>query len=148
MDHLRQKICAPHIGLWIYVNFFQLLFNIRLQPILMVLTLFMYQYLKQKSKAMDEATFSQVLQKAGNHFLPWDKVRDVREAFNSTSYYFTTSQIRQLLILTTSESDRLELAKLSWSRVTDPSYFTQLLDMFTNQSSRNDLSAYIQAYPF
>lgn len=98
--------------------------------------------------AMDEATFSQVLQKASNHFLPWDKVRDVREAFNNTSYYFTTSQIRQLLNLTTSESDRLQLAKLSWSRVTDPSYFTQLLDMFTNQSSRNDLSAYIQAHPF
>ena len=98
--------------------------------------------------AMDESFFSQVLQKASNHFLPWDKVRDVREAFNNTSYYFTTSQIRQLLNLATSESDRLELAKLSWSRVIDPSYFTQLLDMFTNQSSRNDLSAYIQAHPF
>ena len=98
--------------------------------------------------AMDDATFSQVLQKASNHFLPWDKVRDVREAFNNTTYYFTTSQIRQLLNLAASEGDRLELAKLSWSRVTDPSYFTQLLDMFTNQSSRNDLSAYIQAHPF
>ena len=54
MDHLRQKICAPHIGLWIYVNFFQLLFNIRLQPILMVLTLFMYQYLKQKNNSYEK----------------------------------------------------------------------------------------------
>ena len=98
--------------------------------------------------AMNDATFSLVLQKASNHFLPWDKVRDVRDDFNNTAYYFTTAQIRQLLLLVPTENDRLELAKLSWSRVTDPSYFTQLYDLFTNQASRDDLNSYITAHPF
>lgn len=98
--------------------------------------------------AMNDATFSQVLQKVNNHFLPWDKVRDARDAFNNTSYYFSTSQIRQILSVILTENDRLELAKLAWSRVSDPNYFTQLFDLFTNQASRNDLSAYIQAHPF
>ncbi len=98
--------------------------------------------------SINESAFMQLLQKANNHFFPWDKVKDVREDFSNTAYYFSTSQIRQLLNLVTTESDRLELAKLSWSRVTDPSYFSQLLDMFTNQSSRNDLNAFIQSHPF
>ena len=97
---------------------------------------------------MPDATFRQVLQKVSNHFLPWDKVRDARDAFNNTSFYFTTSQIRQILNVITSENDRLELAKLAWSRVTDPSYFTQLFDLFTTQAYRDDLNAYIQAHPF
>lgn len=97
---------------------------------------------------MADASFTQVLQKASNHFLPWDKVRDVRDAFNNTSYYFNTAQIRQLLSLATGENDKLELAKLAWSRVTDPSYFTQLSDLFTAQSSRDDLNNYISAHPF
>jgi len=98
--------------------------------------------------AMNDATFSQVLQKVNNHFLPWDKVRDARDAFNNTAYYFSTSQIRQILSVILTENDRLELAKLAWSRVTDPNYFTQLFDLFTNQANRNDLNAYIQAHPF
>lgn len=98
--------------------------------------------------AMNDGIFSQVLQKASNHFFPWDKTKDVRDDFNNTSYYFTTSQIRQLLSLVTIEDDRLELAKLSWSRVADPSYFTQLYDLFTNQASRVELNTYITAHPF
>ncbi len=97
---------------------------------------------------MSDATFSQVLQKVSNHFLPWDKVKDAKEAFNNTTYYFTTSQIRQILAVIASETDRLDVAKLAWSRVTDPTYFTQLLDMFTSQANRDELSAYIQAHPF
>ena len=97
---------------------------------------------------MADATYSALLQKAGNHFLPWDKVRDVRDAFNNTSNYFTTYQIRQLLSLVGAQADRLDLAKLSWSRVTDPGSFTQLFDLFTSQASRDDLNSYISAHPF
>jgi hypothetical protein len=98
--------------------------------------------------AMDASTFSLVLEKVNNHILPWDKVRDARDAFNNTSYYFSTSQIRQILSVILTENDRLDLAKLAWSRVSDPSSFTQLFDLFSSQSSRNDLNAYIQAHPF
>lgn len=97
---------------------------------------------------MSGADFDAVLQKASNHFFPWDKVRDVKEAFNNTANYFNTAQIRQLLSIISSETDRLELAKLSWSRVTDPGNFTQLFDLFTLQANRDELNTYIQARPF
>jgi hypothetical protein len=97
---------------------------------------------------MSDAAFTQVLQKVSNHFLPWDKVRDAKAAFNTTSYYFTTSQIRQILTVILSETDRLELAKLAWSRVTDPTNFTQLYDLFTSQANKDDLNSYIQSHPF
>ncbi|MDB5200015.1 MAG: hypothetical protein JWO92_1978 [Chitinophagaceae bacterium] len=97
---------------------------------------------------MPDYQFTQLLQKAGNHLLPWDKVRDVREAFNNSANYFSTSQIRQLLSVVSSENDKLELAKLAWNRVTDPGYFTQLFDLFSSQANRDDLNAYIQAHPF
>ncbi len=96
---------------------------------------------------MADAEFSTLLQKATNHLFPWDKLRDLREAFNNTSFNFSTSQIRQLLTVTSNEPDRLDLAKIAWSRVTDPASFTQLFDLFTNQANRNNLSTYIEAHP-
>ena len=97
---------------------------------------------------MTDAAFSQVLQKVSNHFLPWDKARDARDAFNNTANYFSSTQVRQVLTVITSEADRLELAKLAWSRITDPTYFSQLSDLFTSQSNRDELNAYVAAHPY
>ena len=97
---------------------------------------------------MTDAAFAQVLQKVSNHFLPWDKVRDARDAFSNTVNFFSTSQVRQVLTVITSEADRLELAKLAWSRTTDPAYFTQLFDLFASQANRDELNAYIVAHPY
>ncbi len=91
---------------------------------------------------MSNAAFNQVLQKVSNHFLPWDKVRDAKEAFNNTSNLFTTYQIRQILSVISAETERLELAKLAHRTVTDPGNFLQLLDMFTSQTSKDDLTNY------
>ncbi len=106
------------------------------------------QYNTNSRTPMTDASFSQVLQKVSNHFLPWDKIRDARDAFNNSAYYFNTYQIRQILTVISSENDRLELAKLAWSRVTDPTNFTQLFDLFTTQASRDNLNAYIQSRPY
>ncbi|MEJ7822432.1 MAG: DUF4476 domain-containing protein [Chitinophagaceae bacterium] len=97
---------------------------------------------------MSDANFAQVLQISSNHILPWSKVRDVKAALSNSSYFYSTAQIRQLLSIISSEVDRLELAKLSWSRVTDPTNFTQLFELFPSQASRDDLNAYIQSRPY
>ena len=94
--------------------------------------------------AMSDAAFRQVLQKVSNHFLPWDKVRDAKEAFNNTSNFFSTYQIRQILSIITDENERLELAKLAHRTVTDPGNFLQLLDLFTNQSNKDELTNYVR----
>lgn len=95
---------------------------------------------------MTDAAFSEVLQKVSNHFLPWSKTRDAKEAFENSSNFFTTYQIRQILSVIAGEDDRLTLAKIAHKNVTDPSNFLQLLDLFTTQVSRDDLTTYANTH--
>lgn len=105
---------------------------------------------------MTDALFNQLYQKASAHIRPSSTIEDLRQFFNNGSYYFSTAQISRLLSLVTtsilsplaSETDMLEVAKLSWHRVTDPANFPQLFSLFTNQANRDALNAYIQARPY
>ena len=105
---------------------------------------------------MSDALFNQLYQKASNHIRPSSTIEDLREFFNNSSYYFSTAQIRQLLSLVSSsllsplasETDLLEVAKLSWHRVTDPANFTQIFSLFTIQANRDALRVYIEARPY
>lgn len=103
--------------------------------------------------AVSDALFSQLYQKAKAHFRPSSTLDDLRSYFNNSSYNFTTEQLRQLFSLVSnsilsSETDLLEVAKLSWHRVTDPVNFPQLFTLFTVQANRDALNAYIQARPY
>jgi hypothetical protein len=98
--------------------------------------------------AMMGADFNQLLRRANSHFFAGDKVADVRSIFTNTSYYFNTSQIRQLLSLIAGESDKLDLAKLSYRSVTDAVNFSQLYDLFGSQESRNVLDSYVRSYRY
>lgn len=69
----------------------------------------------------------------------------VRDAFLNTNNHFTSAQIRQLLVMVTSESDKLDLAKLAYSTVTDPANYAALGNIFTSTSRRNEFSAYVQS---
>ena len=101
---------------------------------------------------MTDAGFDLLLRRADNHILPWDKAAEVKTAFSSSQNYFTSLQARQLMavvgsgnLLSVSESSRLELAKLSYSRITDPENFRQIIDLFTDQVSRDELNNYIRS---
>ncbi|MEO8171703.1 MAG: DUF4476 domain-containing protein [Sediminibacterium sp.] len=101
---------------------------------------------------MADADFSVLLRKASNHLLAWDKVSDVKEAFTNSQNYFTSAQVVQLinvasaggLLTSVSESTRVELAKLSYSRVVDPQNFVQVTDLFTIQASRDEINNYVR----
>jgi hypothetical protein len=73
------------------------------------------------------------------------KTDAVRDAFVKTTNYFSTDQIRKLLTLVTSETDRLELAKQSFRSVMDPAMFYQLGDLFPTNSYRNEFNTYASA---
>jgi hypothetical protein len=68
------------------------------------------------------------------------------ETFANANYFFTTDQAERLIRLVTSETNRLQLAKSSYSHITDPANFSQLYDIFSSQSSINDLDAYVKNY--
>lgn len=74
------------------------------------------------------------------------KVTALNTVFANTSNYFTTTQARQLLLLINDESSRLHLAKTVYRGITDPANFSQLYDVLSMQSNRNDLAAYVSNY--
>jgi len=98
--------------------------------------------------AMSDADFSKLHMKARLHFRQSSTVSDVKEALSNKNNYFTIAQTRSLLSLISDESDRLSLAKLAYHRAADPTVFNQLYDMFTSQSSVDDLTNYIRNNPY
>jgi hypothetical protein len=72
------------------------------------------------------------------------KVQSERDVFANPNNFFTTAQIKQLILLINTEPNRLELAKLSYKTVTDPENFTQINDLFQMQASKDELTAYVK----
>jgi hypothetical protein len=56
------------------------------------------------------------------------------------SNYFTTTQLKQLLRLFNVERNRLELAKLGYDKVVDQANYYSLSDLFSYNSSRDELA--------
>lgn len=96
--------------------------------------------------AMTDADFNIQYRNVQMQFLPGGKMTTLTNIFNTSSFYFTSSQTRQLIELLSSESNRLQLAKLSYRAVTDRANFTQVYDLFSSQSSKDELQAYVNAY--
>jgi hypothetical protein len=97
---------------------------------------------------MADYQFSQLYQDVKSKWFQSNKITSVRDAFSNTATYFSTYQITQLLQLITSESSRLELAKLSYRVVADPANFTQVYSLFSNQNNRNELDRYVRSYRY
>jgi hypothetical protein len=96
--------------------------------------------------AMTEADFTVLIQSIEKQFLPFEQMNTLIAVFNNTSNYFTSAQAKRLIPLVSFEGNRLQLAKLSYRTITDRANFNQLNDLLMNQSSRNELDAYVKAY--
>ncbi len=92
---------------------------------------------------MTDTDFNQLLQSVNGKWSQSLKSDAIRDAFINTNNYFSTAQIRQLLVLVTSETDRLELAKQSYRSVMDPANFIQLSNLFTSGSNREAFNNYV-----
>lgn len=97
---------------------------------------------------MADYQFSQVYQDVKGKWFQSGKVTAIKEAFNNSASYYSTNQVIQLLQLVSSESSRLELAKLSYRVVADPANFTQVYNLFSNQNYRNELDRYTRENRF
>ena len=96
--------------------------------------------------AMSDANFTALIQSIERQFLPFEQMNSLTDVFNNTSNYFSSAQAKQLIPLVSYESNRLQLAKLSYRTITDRGNFDQLYDLLSSQSSRNELDAYVKAY--
>ena len=92
------------------------------------------------NQAMNDRDFSQLLQKIRGQW--FGKINTAKEGINEN--YFTTLQVRQILQLFSSENDKLELAKLAYRNTVDQRNYAQLYDVFSYQSSKDELDQYIR----
>jgi hypothetical protein len=93
---------------------------------------------------MSDANYNSVYENIRKKWLPGGKMIAASEAFNNTSYNFTTAQTRKIIALLSSEANRLELAKLSFDNITDQSNFRQLYDLFTTKASKDELDEFVR----
>ena len=94
--------------------------------------------------AMTETEFNNLYNTIRKKWLPLTKYSAAADAFNSTSNYFTTAQARQIIALLSSESNRLDLAKIAFDNIVDQQNFRQLYDLFTTQASKDALDEYVR----
>lgn len=97
--------------------------------------------------AIDDADYSRLDLKVRFHLRQSGTVAEIKKAFSGKNY-FTAEQIHQWLSLVSAEKERLALAKLAYLRVTDPTSFTTLYDLFPSQENREELDRYIAANKF
>lgn len=93
---------------------------------------------------MSSSDFSILVLTIRSNFLQILKVQAERDVFANPNNFFTTAQVKQLILLINAEPNRLELAKLAYKTVTDPENFSQLNDLFQLQSSKDELAAFVK----
>lgn len=96
--------------------------------------------------AMSDANFNKLYQTIKLQWPVSVQMNSLTNAFNNTSYYFSTYQAGQLIQIVSAENNRLQLAKLSYRSITDKSNFYQIYDLFSNQASKDELAAYVNKY--
>ena len=106
---------------------------------------YLFNYNNPPKTPMADANFNSLYQTIQLQFFPGEKMSSLTNAFNNSTNYFTSAQAKKLILLVSLESNRLQLAKLSYRSVTDRNNFSILYDLFT-QANRNDLDAYVKAY--
>jgi hypothetical protein len=97
---------------------------------------------------MSSSSFTSLSNEVKNTWGLGAKMSRLTQIFENESYYFSVAQAKQLIQLVSSESNRLELAKSAYGNITDPENFNLMYDLLTSQSSKNELSAYVNTYSY
>jgi hypothetical protein len=98
------------------------------------------------NRAMSDYDFNALHQKIKGAWFGSSKMTLAKDAFSRN--YFSTSQVKQILQLFNPESDKLELAKLAYRNTVDQRSFFQLYDVFSFQSSKDELDRYIRDFRY
>jgi len=97
---------------------------------------------------MPNSSFTALYNEVRNTYGLGAKMSRLTDIFATETYYFTVTQAKQLVQLVSSESNRLELAKSAYGNITDPENFNLMYDVLTSQTSKNELSSYVNTYSY
>jgi hypothetical protein len=94
------------------------------------------------NRAVSTSEFQQLVANVKSEWFASGKLNTAKQGVSN--YYFTTSQVGQLMQLFSSDNDKLELAKLAYTKTVDPVNYSGLYNLFSYQSSRDELNAFIR----
>ena len=97
---------------------------------------------------MTDANFNTIYSDISNRWGLGAKMSALTDVFNNENNYFTVTQAKKLVELVSSESNRLQLAKSAYGNITDPQNFNLMYDVLPSQTSRNELSTYVNSYSY
>ena len=93
--------------------------------------------------AMSDGEYNQLYKTVNDSWSAASRFNLTADAFRNEKNYFTTYQVRQLLLLINAEADRLSLAKSSYDNVVDKNNYSQLYDLFNSTSSKTELAQFV-----
>jgi hypothetical protein len=101
------------------------------------------QYFDRNSRrAMDNNAFQQLKQSIGNESFDNTKLKVARQFIASN--YFTTAQVKELVLLFSFENSRLDIAKYAYDYTIDKGNYFLVNDAFSFSNSKDALMDYIK----
>ncbi len=99
-------------------------------------------YDRNSRRAMDNNAFQQLKQSIGNESFENTKLKVARQFIASN--YFTTAQVKELVLLFSFENNRLDIAKYAYDYTIDKGNYFLVNDAFSFSNSKDALMDYIK----
>ena len=96
------------------------------------------------NKTMSDFEFNRVLISIDKEWNENNKMRSATQIISTN--FFTTAQVKQMLLLFSSENNKLDLAKLAYSKTVDQRNYFMINDVFSFSSSKDELARYIRSH--
>lgn len=101
-----------------------------------------YGYTSEMS-GMNDREFSRLLQDIKKEWLESNKLKSATQIVKTTN--LSSAQVKQLVLLFSFETNKLELAKQAYITTVDKKNYYMLNDVFSFNSSRDELARYIRS---
>lgn len=99
-------------------------------------------YDNRMGRAMTDREFAGVVESISKEWLESNKMKSVTQVINGN--YFTASQVKQLVLLFSFESNKLDVAKQAYSHTIDKSNYYIINETLTFSMSKDDLDRFIR----
>jgi hypothetical protein len=102
------------------------------------------RYSDNRPQPMNDASFSALLATMKRESFETTRLELTKQVVDKN--YFTTTQVRQLLLLYSFDNNRLDLAKHAYKNTIDRENYFQLYELFTFSRSKEELAAYVRDF--
>jgi hypothetical protein len=96
------------------------------------------------NSGMNDREFNQVLQSISKEWLESNKLKSATQIVTTNS--LTSAQVKQLVLLFSFESNKLDLAKQAYQNTVDKKNYFMINDVFSFNSSKDELARFIRNF--